>query len=66
MSRSVVANLAVKVWYDKSNRTFKLVDEDFKTLLEGYGLYDLNVPLLFEESELDEFVSSGTMPVAHA
>jgi hypothetical protein len=53
----------IKVQYDPRQRVFKLVDQEFRTLLEGDALYDLAVPLMFEESEVDGFVSLG---VAHA
>ena len=58
--------IRIKVQYDALNRTFKLVDHEFKTLLEGDGLYDLNVPLMFEEADVHEFVSSASVSVAHA
>jgi hypothetical protein len=58
--------IRIKVQYDALNRTFKLVDHEFKTLLEGDGLYDLNVPLMFEEADVEEFVSSASASVAHA
>jgi hypothetical protein len=53
----------IKVQYDPRQRVFKLVDQEFKTLLEGDALYDLAVPLMLEESDVDDFVSFG---VAHA
>jgi len=53
----------IKVQYDARNRTFKLVDQDFKTLLEGDALYDLAIPLMFEEAEVEDFASAS---VAHA
>jgi hypothetical protein len=56
--------IRIKVQYDALNRTFKLVDQEFKTLLEGDGLYDLNVPLIFEEAEVEDFIPSAV--VAHA
>jgi len=56
--------IRIKVQYDALNRTFKLVDQEFKTLLEGDGLYDLNVPLIFEEAEVEDFTPSAF--VAHA
>jgi hypothetical protein len=56
----------IKVQYDALNRTFKLVDQEFKTLLEGDGLYDLNFPLIFEEGEVEELIPPGDMFVAHA
>ena len=57
--------IRIKVQYDAINRTFKLVDEEFKTLLEGDALYDLNVPVMYEEA-LEEFASSEGTFVAHA
>jgi len=33
--------IRIKVQYDALNRTFKLLDTEFKTILEGDGLYDL-------------------------
>jgi len=56
----------IKVEYDASSRTFKLVDHDFKTLLEGDALYDLNLPLMYEEADVEEFIPSGSTFVAHA
>jgi hypothetical protein len=58
--------LRVKVQYDAGNRTFKLVDQDFNTLLEGDALYDLNVPLMYEETDVEEFIPSGNNFIAHA
>jgi len=58
--------IRIKVQYDAFNRTFKLVDQDFKTLLEGDGLYDLNVPLIFEEAAVEELISAASTSVAHA
>ena len=55
----------IKVQYDAINRTFKLVDPEFKTLLEGDALYDLALPLL-EVVEDDEFISFGSTTLAHA
>jgi hypothetical protein len=58
--------IRIKVQYDALNRTFKLVDEEFKTLLEGDVLYDLNVPLVFEDEEAEELIPSISATVAHA
>jgi hypothetical protein len=55
----------VKVQYDADNRTFKLVDQEFRTLLEGDALYDLAVPYMFEE-EGDDFVTASTASMGHA
>jgi len=58
--------LRIKVQYDAFSRTFKLIDQEFKTLLEGDALYDLNIPLGFEESGVGEFISSESASIAHA
>jgi hypothetical protein len=58
--------LRVKVQYDAISRTFKLVDREFNTLLEGDALYDLNVPLMYEEADVEELIPSGNAFVAHA
>ena len=58
--------IRIKVQYDGLHRAFKLVDEEFKTLLEGDALYDLQIPLAFDEGdEVDEFISWAGA-VAHA
>jgi len=58
--------LHIKVRYDARTRTFKLVDQDFRTLLEGDALYDLSIPLVFDEIDMDEFVPKGNAFMAHA
>jgi len=58
--------IRIKVQYDALNRTFKLVDSEFKTLLEGDALYDLSIPLMYEEADVEEFIPSGSSSVAHA
>ena len=58
--------IRIKVQYDALNRTFRLVDEEFKTLLEGDVLYDLNVPLIFEDEEAEELIPSVNTVVGHA
>jgi hypothetical protein len=55
----------IKVQYDAINRNFKLVDPEFKTLLEGDALYDLALPLL-ELADDDEIISFGNATLAHA
>ena len=49
-----------KVEYDPETRTFKLVDMDSRTLLEGDALYDLAIPLAFEEVDADGLVPVGS------
>lgn len=57
--------LRVKVQYDAIHRTFKLVDPEFRTILEGDALYDLQIPLTGEEDE-EELIASGNTFIAHA
>ena len=56
--------IRIKVQYDQFTRSFKLVDDQFKTLLEGDALYDLDLPLLIEGDSVEESWSSPF--VAHA
>ena len=58
--------LHIKVRYDAHSRTFKLVDQDFRTLLEGDALYDLSIPLVFDENDAEEIVTVSTGFIAHA
>jgi hypothetical protein len=55
----------IKVQYDAINRTFKLVDPEFKTLLEGDALYDLALPLL-DLTDDDDIIAIGNGMLAHA
>ena len=48
--------IRIKVQYDAKNRTFKLVDPEFRTLLEGDALYDLAIPFMFDEAETTDVV----------
>jgi hypothetical protein len=57
--------MRIKVQYDAHNRTFKLVDEEFKTLLEGDALYDLAIPLMLQEADVEDFISAISTSVAH-
>ena len=52
--------MVIKVQYDAHNRTFRLVDQDFRILLEGDALYDLHIPLMFEEADAEEFFQRVT------
>jgi len=54
----------IKVQYDARNRTFKLVDQEYRTILEGDGLYDLAIPL--DEASVDDLVAVGNMAIAQA
>jgi hypothetical protein len=57
--------MVIKVQYDARNHTFKLVDQEFKTLLEGDALYDLALPLMFEDDFAEALVSAAPS-IAHA
>ena len=56
----------IKVQYDAGSRTFKLVDQELRTLLEGDALYDLSIPFMFEEAGIDDSSSVNGMVLAHA
>jgi hypothetical protein len=43
--------MVIKIQYDAFNRTFKLIDSEYRTLLEGDALYDLAIPLMSEDSD---------------
>ena len=60
--------IRIKVQYDALTRTFKLIDSQFTTLLEGDALYDLDVPVMVEEDDMGDwdFIPSVSGPVAHA
>jgi hypothetical protein len=52
--------IRIKVEYDAEKRTFKLVDVDARTLLEGDALYDQAIPLAFEEVDADDLIPAGS------
>jgi hypothetical protein len=58
--------IRIKVQYDALTRTFKLVDSQFTTILEGDALYDLDIPLVVEWADMEDFVPSVSTSVAHA
>ena len=43
----------IRVQYDAEDRTFKLVDSTFKTLLEGDALCDIAIPLNLDQEDED-------------
>ena len=56
----------IKVAYDAYNRTFKLVDWEFGSVLEDMGLYELEVPLNAKDlPHSEEFIVIGAQ-LAHA
>ncbi len=59
--------IRIRVQYDARNRTFKLVDQEFRTILDGDAIYDLGIPLTLGESdEEDDFTVVNNTPIAHA
>ncbi len=59
--------IRIRVQYDARNRTFKLVDQEFRTILDGDAIYDLGIPLTLEESdEENDFTAVNNIPIAHA
>jgi hypothetical protein len=60
-------HMRIKVQYDAGTRTFKLVDQGFRTILEGDALYDLQIPLSAEEvAEVEEYMPPPNVFIAHA
>ena len=58
--------MIIKVQYDARSRTFKLIDQELRTLLEGDGLYDLSIPFIFEEAGIEDSSSANGMVLGHA
>jgi hypothetical protein len=59
--------IRVKVQYNAVQRTFKLIDEDFHTILEGDALYDLNIPVaMYDEADVENIARSIKTSIAHA
>ena len=58
--------MMIKVQYDAIHRTFKLVDSEFRTLLEGDALYDLAIPLLLSDEGDEELFAPATTFIANA
>jgi len=58
--------MVIKVQYDAYSRVFKLVDPEFRTILEGDGLYDLAIPLTLEDAGVEDLIPAGATQIAHA
>jgi hypothetical protein len=57
--------MGITVKYDTMAQTFKLVGLNFETLSEGDALFDLNLPLMSEETEsADTLAMTGNALVA--
>jgi hypothetical protein len=53
--------MVAKIEYDGNLRTFKLVDSEFRIVLEGDGFLDVGIPLTFEEFEWDDRASDQAL-----
>jgi hypothetical protein len=63
--RSTNMNATIRVEYDAYNRTFKLLDREFGSILEDGALYELKVPFgVAVVSEDEELVLGASL--AHA
>jgi hypothetical protein len=61
------ATIRVRVEYDAYNRSFKLIDREFGSVLEDGGVYELELPLMLKEPDGDEAVFALDLgPLAHA
>jgi hypothetical protein len=56
--------MPIKIQYDAQYRILKLVDSQHKTIIEGDALYDLALPLMFED--VDEHLLSSLPIVSSA
>jgi hypothetical protein len=57
--------IITKVVYDRYNRTFKLLDKEFETVLTDGEHYDLQLPAE-EQTFADDCIMAITVPMAHA
>ena len=64
-STNMTATIRIKVEYDAYNRTFKLVDREFGSVLEDGALYELSVPFGVAVVSENEELALGAS-VAHA
>jgi hypothetical protein len=58
--------IRIRVQYDAYNRTFKLLDREFGSVLDDDGVYELMVPLALEALQEPDAVPICTAPLAHA
>ena len=56
----------IRVQYDAQTRTFKLVDKESRTILEGDGVYDMAIPLAVQEETVDESIALRNSAIAYA
>jgi hypothetical protein len=59
--------IRMRIEYDAYNRTFKLVDREFGSILKDGTVYQLTLPLMLEEPDAEESLIAVELgPVAHA
>ena len=59
--------IRIRVEYDAYNRTFRLLDKEFGSVLEDGTHYELFVPLMLEGLDSEENISIiSSIPLAHA
>ena len=57
--------IRLRLQYDRYNGTFTLVDRELRSILEDGALYDMEFPLMGEESD-PENATVEIGPIAHA
>jgi hypothetical protein len=61
------AMIRVRVEYDAYNRTFKLIDQEFGSVLQDGAVYELTLPLMLEGPDGEaELITVELGPLAHA
>ena len=61
------AMIRVRVEYDAHNRTFKLIDREFGSVLQDGAVYELTLPLMLEGPDGEaELIAVELGPLAHA
>jgi hypothetical protein len=58
--------MLIKVQYDAQKRAFKLVDPECGVFLGDEELYDLAIPLISEETGIEDLISVSAANIAHA
>ena len=58
--------IRIRVEYDAYNRTFKLRDREFGSVLEDGAIYELAVNLRTEELEEEDILALMRTPMVHA
>jgi hypothetical protein len=59
--------IRVRLEYDAYNRSFKLIDREFGSILQDGAVYELKLPLMLEEPDGEEtLIALEFGPLAHA